>query len=114
MLALGKFVLMLFGAGFAAGYPMMAILALGLMARASVGPAERLLNMLGQQRICALAYAAAFAVNLIGCVLLAPGYGAMGVASATATAFMVESSLLFLITRRRLGLTMFVWRPRTA
>ena len=114
ILALGKFVLMLFGAGFAAGYPFMAILAIGLMARASVGPAERLLNMLGQQRICAVAYAAAFAVNLVGCVALAPAYGGIGVASATTAAFIVELSLLLLITRRRLGLTMFVWRPRTA
>ena len=114
MLALGKFVLMLFGASFVAGYPMMAILAVGLMVRASVGPAERLLNMLGQQRICAVAYAAAFAVNLIGCLVLAPAYGGLGVASATAAAFVVESSLLFLIAKRRLGLTMFVWRPRAA
>ena len=114
MLALGKFVLMLFGASFVAGYPMMAILAVGLMARASVGPAERLLNMLGEQRVCAIAYAAAFAVNLVGCFVLAPRYGAIGVASATATAFVVESSLLFLIARRRLGLTMFVWRPRAS
>ncbi|HZD92046.1 MAG TPA: polysaccharide biosynthesis C-terminal domain-containing protein, partial [Pseudolabrys sp.] len=114
MLAVGKFVLMLFGGGFAAGYPMMAILALGVMARASVGPAERLLNMLGQQRICALAYASAFAVNLIGCFVMAPAYGALGVACATAAAFMVESSLLFVIARRRLGIAMFVWQPRAA
>lgn len=112
MLALGKFVLMLFGESFVAGYPVMAILAVGLMARASVGPAERLLNMLGQQRICAIAYATAFTVNLIGCVVLAPAYGGMGVACATATAFIVESALLLLIAKRRVGLIMFVWRPR--
>jgi len=114
MLALGKFVLMLFGESFVAGYPVMAILAVGLMARASVGPAERLLNMLGQQRICAVAYAAAFTVNLVGSLVLAPTYGATGVACATAAAFVVESSLLFVIARRKLGLTMFVWRPRAA
>jgi len=112
LLALGKFVLMLFGADFIAGYPFMVVLAVGLMARASVGPAERLLNMVGEQRICALAYAAAFAVNLIGCFTLAPAYGGLGVASATAAAFIVESSLLFVIARRRLGLTMFIWQPR--
>ncbi len=114
MLLLGKFVLMLFGADFVSGYPIMAILAAGLMARASVGPAERLLNMLGQQRICALAYATAFTVNLIGCLALAPAYGAIGVACATAAAFIVESSLLFAIARRRLGIIMFVWRPPAA
>ena len=35
---------------FVAGYPLMFILAIGLIARAAVGPAERLLNMLGEQR----------------------------------------------------------------
>jgi len=113
LLTLGKFVLMLFGADFVAGYPFMMILAVGLMARASVGPAERLLNMVGQQRVCALAYAAAFAVNLIGCFTLAPVCGGIGVASATAAAFIVESSLLYVIARRRLGLAMFIWRPRS-
>jgi O-antigen/teichoic acid export membrane protein len=114
MLILGKPVLALFGAGFRDGYPVIAVLAVGQLARACVGPAERLLNMLGQQRTCALAYAAAFAVNLLGCFLLAPMFGGIGVASATAAAFVVESALLFLIARRRLGLHMFIWRPRTA
>ena len=114
MLILGKPVLALFGAGFRDGYPVLPVLAVGQLARACVGPAERLLNMLGQQRTCALAYAAAFAVNLLGCFLLAPMFGGIGVASATAAAFVVESVLLFLIARRRLGLHMFIWRPRTA
>jgi O-antigen/teichoic acid export membrane protein len=114
MLILGKPVLALFGAGFRDGYPVIAVLAVGQLARACVGPAERLLNMLGQQRTCALAYAAAFAVNLLGCFLLAPMFGGIGVASATVAAFVVESVLLFLIARRRLGLHMFIWRPRTA
>jgi O-antigen/teichoic acid export membrane protein len=113
MLLLGKPVLTLFGAGFSDGYPVIVLLAVGQLARASVGPAERLLNMLGQQRACAIAYAAAFAVNLLGCIALAPTFGGIGVASATACAFVVESALLFVIARRRLGLHMFIWRPQT-
>jgi O-antigen/teichoic acid export membrane protein len=89
----------------------MFILALGFAARAAVGPAERLLNMVGQQRLCALVYATAFAVNLAGCFALAGRYGGIGVAIATATAFAVESTLLFLIAKRRLGLHLFIWRP---
>lgn len=112
ILALGKPILMLFGQNFVAGYPVMFILAIGLLARASVGPAERMLNMLGEQRICALAYAAAFAVNITGCFLLAAPFGGMGVACATAGAFVVESTLLFLIARHRLGLHMFIWPRR--
>jgi len=114
ILAAGKPMLWLFGPGFTEAYPVMFVLAIGLIARASIGPAERLITMVGQQRICALAYAAAFAVNLTGCLLLAKPYGGMGVAAATAAAFVVESALLFLIARYRLGLHLFVWRPRAA
>ena len=52
-----------------------------------------------------------FAVNLTGCLVLAKPYGGMGVAAATSAAFVVESALLFLIAKRRLGLHLFVWRP---
>lgn len=112
ILALGRPVLTLFGPDFAAGYPVMAILAVGQLARATIGPAERLLNMLNQQRICVLAYAAAFTVNIVGCFVLAPAYGGVGAASATAAAFLVETVLLFLIARYRLGLHIFIWQPR--
>ena len=111
LLALGRPLLSLFGPDFVAGYPVMVILAFGQMARASIGPAERLLNVLDQQRACAVAYVAAFAVNIGGCLLLAPAHGAVGAASATAAAFVVESALLFVIAKRRLGLHMFVWDP---
>jgi O-antigen/teichoic acid export membrane protein len=112
MLALGRPVLTLFGADFADAYPVMAILAIGQLARATIGPAERLLTMLNQQRICALAYAMAFTVNIVGCFILAPRYGGVGAASATAAAFLVETILLFWIAHTRLGLNMFIWQPR--
>ena len=112
ILALGKPLLWLFGPTFTEAYPVMFVLAVGLLARAAVGPAERLLTMVGHQRICAVAYAGALAVNLIGCFALAKPYGGMGVAAATSAAFVVESALLFLIARRRLGLHLFVWDRR--
>jgi len=110
ILALGKPMLWLFGPGFSDAYPIMFILAVGLLARAAVGPAERLLTMVGEQRLCALAYGVAFAVNLSGCVALAGPYGGVGVAAAASTAFVVESALLFAIARFRLGLHLFVWQ----
>jgi O-antigen/teichoic acid export membrane protein len=113
VLVIGKPLLSLFGPSFTAGYPVMAILTLGQLARAAIGPAERLLNMLGEQRICALAYAAAFLVNIAGCFALAARYGGAGAACATAAAFATESLLLFVIAKRRLGLHMFIWAPRS-
>jgi O-antigen/teichoic acid export membrane protein len=109
ILALGHHVLRLFGPHFVNGYPLLFILALGLLARAAVGPAERLLNMVGEQRACALVYATAFAVNLTACVGLIPFLGIRGAAIATAIAVMTESGLLFVVTRRRLGLHACIW-----
>src|SRR3954453_1888100 len=64
LLAVGKPLLSLFGPQFVSGYDMMFIAAIGLVVRSAIGPVERLLNMLGHQHICALAYALAFIVNV--------------------------------------------------
>jgi O-antigen/teichoic acid export membrane protein len=110
ILALGKPILWLFGPSFDDGYPLMFILAIALVARAAVGPTERVLNMLGEQRRCAMVYAAMFALNLGGSLMVAGPYGSMGVAIVIATAAVIESVLLFMIAKRRLGLHMLIWR----
>jgi O-antigen/teichoic acid export membrane protein len=109
LLAFGKPLLSLFGAQFAEGYHLMFILAIGLLARAAIGPMERFLNMLGQQRTCALVYAGAFTTNIALCFLLIPRWGAEGAAIATAAALVVETISLFMIAKHRLGFHIFVW-----
>ncbi|MGJ5068628.1 lipopolysaccharide biosynthesis protein [Bradyrhizobium oligotrophicum] len=104
LLALGKPLLFLFGAQFTAGYDIMFIAAIGLVVRAAIGPVERLLNMLGQQRACAVAYAAAFVMNLVLCILLVPQFGGHGAAAATSLSLAFETVLLFRIVKQRLGL----------
>uniref|UniRef100_E6VNX7 Virulence factor MVIN family protein n=1 Tax=Rhodopseudomonas palustris (strain DX-1) TaxID=652103 RepID=E6VNX7_RHOPX len=104
LLALGKPLLWLFGPQFTAGYGIMFVAAIGLMVRAAIGPVERLLNMLGHQHVCALAYALAFAVNLALCLILVPRFGGYGAAAATSAALTFETVLLFWIVRKRLGL----------
>jgi Na+-driven multidrug efflux pump len=42
--------------------------------------------------------------------VLIPRLGVDGAAVATATALIVESALLFWVTRRRLGFHVFIWR----
>ncbi|MDR3464970.1 MAG: oligosaccharide flippase family protein [Xanthobacteraceae bacterium] len=109
LLALGKPLLWLFGRQFADGYSIMFIAAIGLVGRAAIGPVERLLNMLGQQRVCALAYALAFAMNVVLCWLLIPRFGGHGAAAATSLSLVFETVLLFWITRQRLGLYVFAF-----
>lgn len=104
LLACGKPLLWLFGTQFADGYSIMFVAAVGLVSRAAIGPVERLLNMLGQQKLCALAYALAFALNVTLCWVLIPRFGGHGAAAATSLALVFETVLLFWITRWRLGL----------
>jgi len=112
LLALGRPLLSLFGPSFGDGHHLMFILAVGLVARAAVGPMERFLNMLGQQRACALVYASAFGINIALCLLLIPRFGATGAALSIATALIVETLTLALVAKRKLGFNVFIWARR--
>jgi O-antigen/teichoic acid export membrane protein len=104
LLAFGKPLLWLFGPHFVVGYDMMFLAAIGLVVRSAIGPVERLLNMLGHQKICALAYALAFIMNVVLCIALVPRFGGHGAAAATSISLVFETVLLFWIVRKRLGL----------
>jgi len=104
LLVLGKPLLWLFGPKFVVGYDIMFIAAIGLVVRSAIGPVERLLNMLGHQHICALAYALSFVMNLALCIALVPRFGGHGAAAATSISLSFETVLLFWIVRQRLGL----------
>ena len=111
LLALGKPMLRLFGPDFVSGYYLMFIIAIGLLARASVGPAERLLNMLGERRSCELVYAGSFFIDLVLCVALIPWLGIAGAAIANAVALVFESLSLFFVAKYRLGLHCLIFGP---
>src|ERR1700688_434584 len=108
ILACGRPLLALFGESFERGYIVMFILAGRMLSRAAVGPAERLLNMLGERKQCAAIYACAFAINLVLCVILIPRIGIEGAAISTSTALVVESIMLYLVAKRRLGFHVFI------
>jgi O-antigen/teichoic acid export membrane protein len=113
LLAFGRPLLSLFGPGFGDGHHLMFIMAVGLVARAAIGPMERFLNMLGQQRACALVYGSAFGINVALCLILIPHFGAIGAAVAIATALIVETLSLALVARHKLGFSVFIWGKRT-
>src|ERR1700744_2305258 len=112
LLALGKPLLWLFGSQFVSGYDIMFIAAIGLVVRSAIGPVERLLNMLGHQQICSLAYALAFVMNVVLCVALVPRFGGHGAAAATSISLTFETVLLFWIVRQRLGLHVLAFGKR--
>jgi O-antigen/teichoic acid export membrane protein len=112
LLAFGKPLLLLFGPQFMGGYDIMFVAAIGLVVRATIGPVERLLNMLGHQHVCALAYALAFAMNIALCGALVPRFGGQGAAAATSLSLTFETVLLFWIVRQRLGLHVLAFGRR--
>jgi len=108
LLITGKYLLMLFGSTYTEGYPLLFILVIGLVARASVGPAESVLTMSGEQKICAVVYAVTLAINVVLNFALIPIYGLAGAALATTLALLFESVALYTTTLWRLNIHMFI------
>lgn len=109
VLAVGNFLLSLFGPTFTAGYSIMAILFAGSLSKALVGPGEVLLTMAGKQQLCVLLYVGALAANIGLNITLIPLYGLQGAALATAAAMMVEAILLHVAVRWSLGIVLFAF-----
>lgn len=95
--------LRMFGSGFEAAVPLVIIMGLGLVIQAAMGPAEDVLNMLGQERACALGSVAALVVAIGFACLLTPLYGPIGAAIAMAIANVTRGGILALLAWRRLG-----------
>ncbi len=112
MLLVGKPMLSLFGPDFTAGYPLLFVLMIGVVARAAVGPAESLLTMSGNQNSCAGAYAGTLAFNIALSIMLIPVLGLWGAAIATASSMVFEAAILSFIVWRKLGIVMFILAPR--
>lgn len=94
LLAAGPWILALFGAEFAAGYPAMAIVTLGFVVRAAVGPAARVLTMIGQERKTAFIHVAAGIFALVACFALVPLWGIIGAATALSATLCLETVLI--------------------
>ncbi|GGK22517.1 oligosaccharide flippase family protein [Salinarimonas ramus] len=103
LVALGPFVLGLFGEAFVAAWPAMAIVAAGAVILAAVGPAERVLNMIGKERECALVYVATAFVATLLAFWLAPLHGPVGAAIALSAGMVFEALALAFVLRRALA-----------
>jgi O-antigen/teichoic acid export membrane protein len=104
LLLFGRPLLGLFGPNFIDGYPLLFIISIGLVVRASIGPAESLLTMAGQHNICAAVYTAAFALSVALNFALIPRYGLQGAAAATTLALVAEAIAVYVLTVTRLGI----------
>lgn len=110
ILGLGKPLLALFGPQFETGYPVMSILVAGFLFRSSMGPAEYLLNMLGEQALCATVLFVSAVLNVALNVALVPHFGLTGAAMATSLSLMVAALMQYVVVWRRLEIEIAIWR----
>lgn len=110
ILALGKPLLSLFGPQFDAGYPVMCILVIGFLCRSAMGPAEYLLNMLGEQMLCAAVLLGAALLNIALNIALVPMFGLVGAASATALSLITAALMNAIVVWRRLDIAVPIWK----
>ena len=113
VLIVGRPLLGMFGDSFVAGYPLLFVLVIGIIARSSVGPAESLLNMSGNQNLCAALYAVTLGFSISLAFVLIPRFGLWGAAEAFAAGMILESLLLAIAVKVRLGFSVSVFVPRS-
>lgn len=110
ILALGKPLLWLFGPQFSGGYAVMCILVFGFLFRSAMGPAEFLLNMLGEQALCAAVLFTSAVLNIALNLVLVPHWGLVGAATATAISLVMAALMNSIAVYRRLGIEIAIWR----
>lgn len=108
---LGKPLLWLFGAEFEAGYPVMLILACGLLVRAYVGLSEQILNMTGHHRKSAIVLIVGCCVSLTLNITLVPLYGLEGAAVATVLATLMSAGFHAAFVKQATGVNPLLWHP---
>jgi O-antigen/teichoic acid export membrane protein len=102
----GPLALAAFGASFAAAYPVMAILAVGLVFRAAGQQVSELLLVSGSYRSLVACNGVALAVLVAGAAVLTLNYGLFGVAGAAVGAQLVRSACLIVAAKSVLGISL--------
>lgn len=109
VILLGQGFLTLFGPDFTAGFPLLFVLSIGVIVRSMIGPADRLLGLLGHQKLLAAIVALTLAFTALLLFVLVPLYGAYGAAVAMTASMIAETMLLTFFITRRLNLAVGFW-----
>ncbi len=109
VLAAGPPLLAVFGEGFGAGVPVLAVLVMGSVAASLFGPGEDLLTMLGGERLCAGLTLAALGVAILLGLLLIPALGLLGAAASMSAATVLRALALAWAARAVHGLATPIW-----
>jgi O-antigen/teichoic acid export membrane protein len=104
LLALGSFLLGLFGGEYRDAYPVLAVLLAAHLLGAALGPAQQVLIMSGLQSLVLRVMVVAATTHLIALFLLIPLLGALGAAASTLISTSVARAGCLFLVRSRLDL----------
>ena len=110
----GPWILAAFGQEFAAGYFPALILSAAYLVHSAMATSGYLLIMTAHERVVMVAFAAGAALNIVGGLVLIPGFGLIGAAASSAVSLCLVSILCAMLARKKLGIdaTVFASRPR--
>lgn len=104
ILALGSFVLQLFGPVYTTGMTCLFILVCSQTFNGLCGPVSLILSVTGYQKMAFKISILAAVLNVIANALLIPAYGIEGAAIASALSYVLWNVLMLVFIRRKLGL----------
>jgi len=102
-------ILNLFGSSFTAGRWPLALLALGQLANASVGPVGYLMSLTGYQDLTARVYGVSALVNVILNAAIIPFWGLAGAALVSMSTMILWNVWLYALVKKHLGIRSFVF-----
>ena len=111
LLAVGSFLLGLFGAGYRDAYPVLAVLLASHLLGAALGPAQQVLIMSGHQALVMKVMMFAAGIHLVALVALIPWLGMIGAALANLVSTSVARTGCVYLVRSRLDLDPSVIGP---
>lgn len=109
LVAVGTWVLSLFGDAFTTGYPALVILILGSMVNALAGPVGYVMTMTGNQWIASKAFGAGMVLNIALNAALIPFFGMVGAACATALSNSAWNVILAYVAWTKLDVNTTAW-----
>jgi O-antigen/teichoic acid export membrane protein len=109
ILAASPLLLAMFGTGLGDSIPILGVLVAGSVAASLFGPGEDLLTMLGGERLCAGITAGSLIAAACLCLILVPGFGALGAAGAVALVTVARAGILARAAGRMHGLPTPIW-----
>ena len=104
LIVAGPLLLNLFGAGFAAAYPVLVVLIAGGLVNAFTGVVAYLLTLTGHEVQALVIFALALAANVILNILLIPHWGPVGAAAASTSSTVLWNVAMVIYVRFRLGI----------